>query len=330
MSRDSTNGHAHGRIGAESAAMRTAYQSIERVAKWDVTVVMRGERGTGKADCALRLHAASARRDRPFERISLSSLPVDRLASEFFGHVRGAYTGATGPRGGLIAAAAGGTLCLDEVGKAPLETQEYLLEYLDMGSFRPMGSDARREGNVRLVFTANEDLEQLTRAGRMLPDFLDRLGLVHIVVPPLRERREDIVPLLKLFIRRTVAAHGAAAGVVEPELAPELVEFARSYRWPGNVRQLQMAAEALLAFSGGASTLDCSMLPPQLASEHRPTSSRAERQRERAHRALAVLREHDSMRQAATAFGAKETTFRRLIRSAQAWEAPAAGSLVNL
>lgn len=321
-----SNGRPDGPVGIESAAMRSVYREIERVAMWDVIVVLRGERGTGKADCARRLHNASERRHLPFERISLSSLPVDRLASEFFGHVRGAYTGATGPRGGLIVSSAGGTVCLDEVGKAPVETQAYLLEYLDMGSFRPMGSDARRESKVRLVFTANEDLEHLTTVGRMLPDFLDRLGLVHIVVPPLRERREDIVPLLRHFIRRTVATRGSSRDIIEPALAPELIEFVRSYRWPGNVRQLEMAAQALLAFSGGASTLDCSMLPSQLISERRPSMSRAQRQREDARRAWVLLQEHGTMRKAASAFGTSATTFRRLIRTEREGGALEAGS----
>jgi DNA-binding NtrC family response regulator len=217
---------------ARSAAMRRALTVAQRAARSDTTVLLTGETGTGKDALARYIHAESARRARPFVAVNCGALPAPLAEAELFGVRRGAFTDARESRAGMFVAASDGTLFLDEVGDLSLDVQVKLLQALESGRVRPLGGTAEVTANARVVAATNRPLERLLREGRFRPDLYYRLNVIRIELPPLRERREDIVPLVDLFLARAVG-DGPVLGVSAAAMR-RLVAHA----WPGNVREL--------------------------------------------------------------------------------------------
>jgi two-component system response regulator AtoC len=240
--------HAIGhRIVGDSAAMRHVLDAAARVAGKDITVLVRGETGTGKELIGSLLHAQSRRASGPLVRFNCSAIPAELAEAELFGHVKGAFTGATQARAGFFAQANGGTLVLDEVGELPSAVQAKLLRALQEGEIQPVGSGRTEKVDVRIVACTNRDLAADTRAGRFREDLYYRLAVVELVVPPLRDRREDIPALAREFALR----YGERFGIGEVRLAPALLERLRGAEWPGNVRQLENSIARMVAMDGG-------------------------------------------------------------------------------
>ncbi|PRQ05509.1 sigma-54-dependent transcriptional regulator [Enhygromyxa salina] len=240
---------------AHSPQMRRLLSAVERIATRDVTVLVRGETGTGKELIGQLIHAHSARVARPMVRFNCAAIPAELAESELFGHVKGAFTGATAAKRGFFAQAEGGTLILDEIGEMPLNIQATLLRALQDGEIQPVGGGLERV-DVRIVATTNRDLAADAKAGRFREDLYYRLAVVELVVPPLRERRKDIPALAVEFARR----YGEKFGLGPLELEPELRDALIAEPWPGNVRQLEnaIARLAALAVSGPLGLADYS------------------------------------------------------------------------
>jgi two-component system response regulator AtoC len=234
------------RIVGDSPAMRHLLDVTARVAPKDITVLVRGETGTGKELIGSLLHAQSRRAAGPLVRFNCSAIPAELAEAELFGHARGAFTGATQSRSGFFAEANGGTLVLDEVGELPLAVQGKLLRALQEGEIQPVGSGRVEKVDVRIVACTNRDLAAEVRAGRFREDLYYRLAVVELVVPALRERREDIPALAHEFARR----YAERFGTDEARLEPALVERLRAADWPGNVRQLENVVARMVALGG--------------------------------------------------------------------------------
>ncbi|WP_242343008.1 sigma-54-dependent transcriptional regulator [Anaeromyxobacter terrae] len=246
--RQLTAEHAIGRrVVCESAVMRHLLDATSRVAAKEITVLVRGETGTGKELIGSLLHAQSRRAEGPLVRFNCSAIPAELAEAELFGHTRGAFTGATQARPGFFAEANRGTLVLDEVGELPLAIQAKLLRALQDGEIQPVGSGRVEKVDVRIVACTNRDLLAEIHAGRFREDLYYRLAVVELVVPPLRERREDIPALAHEFAHRYAERFGAE----EVRLAPALVERLVAADWPGNVRQLENVVARMVALSGG-------------------------------------------------------------------------------
>ncbi len=240
--------HAIGlRLVAESAAMRHLLDAVARVATKEITVLVRGETGTGKELVGSLLHAQSRRSEEPLVRFNCSAIPAELAEAELFGHTRGAFTGATQARAGFFAEAHHGTLVLDEVGELPLAVQAKLLRALQDGEIQPVGSGRVEKVDVRIVACTNRDLLAEVHAGRFRQDLYYRLAVVELVVPPLRERREDIPALAHEFALR----YADRFGVEGVRLAPALIDRLAAADWPGNVRQLENVVARMVALSGG-------------------------------------------------------------------------------
>jgi transcriptional regulator with GAF, ATPase, and Fis domain len=228
-----------GEIVAQSAVMRQVMEQVHAVAKTDAAVLILGESGVGKELFASAIHDLSRRRDAPLVKVNCASVPRELFESEFFGHVRGAFSGAARDRQGRFLLADGGTLFLDEVGEIPLELQGKLLRVLQEQTFEPVGDDRTRKVDVRVVAATNRGLEDEVARGRFRLDLFYRLSVLTIFVPPLRERREDILPMARHFLK------AAALRLHAPErpLSADDEAALLSYGFPGNVRELQNIIE---------------------------------------------------------------------------------------
>ncbi len=212
---------------------------VEQVAGADATVLLRGETGTGKELVARALHRRSARHDRPFVAVNCTAIPRDLMESEFFGHEKGAFTGAVARRIGRFEAAHGSTLFLDEVGDLDLAIQAKLLRVLQEQEITPVGARDGRRVDVRIVAATNRDLEAAVKEGRFRDDLYYRLNVIPIRLPPLRERPSDLPALLEHFLGSFARRYGRAP----PIAPPELLAAAQAYPWPGNVRELRNLCE---------------------------------------------------------------------------------------
>jgi DNA-binding NtrC family response regulator len=227
--------------------MRDLRRVIERVAGSDASGLVRGETGTGKELVARALHVCSARRDGPFVAINCAAMPEHLLESELFGHVKGAFSGASESRPGLFQRASGGTLLLDEIGDMSLPLQAKLLRALQERRARPVGGADERPFDVRIVAATHRDLRDEVAAGRFRADLLFRLDVIRIDVPPLRARERDAL----LLARRFVDGFAARAGKRVVGFTPAAAERLLAYDWPGNVRELQNALERAVALCDG-------------------------------------------------------------------------------
>jgi DNA-binding NtrC family response regulator len=231
---------------AKSASMQALLARIERVAPADSAVLVQGESGTGKELVARLIHGLSARRAKPFVVINCSAIPDALFESELFGHQRGAFTGAVERRLGLVEAADGGTLFLDEIGEMSPAVQSKLLRTLESGEIRRVGENRTTRVNVRVVAATNKDLAAEVPAGRFREDLYYRLNGVPLHIPPLRERSEDIEPLVRHFL-----LEGAGKNPRVKRISTEAVAVLAAYRWPGNVRELKNCVYALRILSVG-------------------------------------------------------------------------------
>jgi two-component system response regulator AtoC len=229
---------------AESSAMRQALALVARVAEHNTTVLITGESGTGKEVIARAIHRASPRASKAFVGINCAAIPEALLESELFGHVRGAFTGATADKTGLFEAANGGTLLLDEIGELPVGLQAKLLRVLQEGEIRRVGDQKTRQVDVRVLAATARDLEAETRGGRFREDLFYRLNVVAIELPPLRKRREDIAPLARHF-----AAQLDKRFARPLSLSDEAMTWLEQQDWPGNVRELENAIERAAVLS---------------------------------------------------------------------------------
>jgi transcriptional regulator with GAF, ATPase, and Fis domain len=233
---------AMGDLMGETSCMRLVELQIERVAPTDATVLILGDSGTGKELVARELHRRSGRSDRPLIRINCASVPRELYESEFFGHVKGAFTGAIKDRAGRFEAADGGTLLLDEVGEIPLTLQSKFLRVLQERQYERVGDERTRTVDVRIIAATNRDLKKEVEEGRFREDLYYRLNVFPIKVPPLRDRKEDIPLLARHFLQQAaVRLH-----LPLPTLTESNLRVLRSYHWPGNVRELQNATERAL------------------------------------------------------------------------------------
>ena len=233
-----------GDLVGESLAMREIFAVLELAAATDATVLLEGETGTGKELAARAIHDASPRRRGPFVAIDCGALPESLMESELFGHVRGAFTGASGPRQGAFARANGGTLFLDELGTVPLTVQARLLRAIEARTVRPVGSDDEKPLDVRLVAASRDDLEARVADGAFRSDLFYRLSVVRVSLPPLRARREDIEPVVTELLKRRGLEPGAIEGAG--------LDALRGHGWPGNVRELRNVIDRAIALSPGA------------------------------------------------------------------------------
>ncbi len=237
----------YGEIVGSSSALRRLMEQIELVARTDATVLIQGESGTGKELIARAIHEKSARAGRPLVRVNCAAVPRELFESEFFGHVRGAFTGAARDRAGRFALADGGTLFLDEVGEIPIELQSKLLRVLQEGQFEPVGDDRTQSADVRVIAATNRSLVNDSTATRFRPDLYYRLSVFPIHVPPLRERREDIPELALHFL----ASASKRFGLPPATLKQRHVQDLQAYDWPGNIRELQNVVERAVITSQG-------------------------------------------------------------------------------
>ena len=243
----------------ESPAMERVLDIARRVAQVDSTVLLTGETGVGKERVARFIHDQSARAAGPFVAINCGAVPENLLESELFGHVRGSFTGATQDRVGLFESANGGTLLLDEIGEVPPAMQVKLLRVLQERQVRRVGENRNRAANVRVLAATHRDLVAEIRAARFRQDLYYRLRVVEIVVPPLRERREDILPLARSFLTSAAGKAGRKMTGITPAAAHQLLRYA----WPGNVRELENAVERAVVLSR-KSRVDVEDLPPEV------------------------------------------------------------------
>jgi two-component system, NtrC family, response regulator AtoC len=249
--------HSQRRLAAEKAlghsivgdgpAMRRLLEVVSRVAPKDIALLIRGETGTGKELIASLVHAQSRRAARPLVRFNCAAIPGELAEAELFGHARGAFTGAVQARRGFFAEADGGTLVLDEVGEFSPSVQAKLLRALQDGEIQPLGAARVDRVDVRVVACTNCDLADKVRTGRFREDLYYRLAVLELLVPPLRDHREDIPALAAEFARR----HTERFGMRDVRLLPELLDALQRLDWPGNVRQLENAVARVVALSNG-------------------------------------------------------------------------------
>jgi DNA-binding NtrC family response regulator len=245
------------KLVGQSPAMEKVRRSILKAAEKPLPVLILGESGTGKELVARAIHACSRWKDAPFVPVDCASLSPALIESELFGHVRGAFPGAAQSRVGLLAAAGRGTLFLDEVGELAVELQARLLRAIQEREIRPLGSNERIVLDARIVASTNVDVKQAVRAGTFRQDLYYRLNVLSIRIPPLRERKDDILALVHYFLER----HGAADGVAD--FSPEFMSRMMQYDWPGNVRELENSIQRAVALGSGP-RLDLKDLPSTL------------------------------------------------------------------
>jgi two-component system response regulator HydG len=243
-----------------SSAMQRVLDIVARVAPTDATVLIHGESGTGKELIARAIHGASRRARRPFVALNCGALPETLLESELFGHVKGAFTGATVNKKGLFEEAEGGTVFLDEVGEMSPALQVKLLRTLQDGEVRAVGSSQPITVDTRVVAATNQNLEVLMRQGRFREDLFFRLNVIAFSIPPLRERREDIPLLVQHFLDRFNSRQGRAV-----RLDGEAMERLVAHPWPGNIRELEHAMERMVIL-GESDTITADDLPPLMGS----------------------------------------------------------------
>ena len=255
-------------ILGQSPAIRRVIETCRLIAPTDATVLIEGESGTGKELIAKALHNNSPRRNQNFVALNCAALSEGILESELFGHEKGAFTGAMASRKGRFEHADGGTLFLDEVGDMPVATQIKLLRVIENREIVRVGSNDPRRVDVRLVSATNQKLDELVKAGKFREDLYFRLKVVRVVLPPLRDRREDIPLLTEHYLRRLAAEHGKAVTTI----TPEALRILGAYDWPGNVRELINTLETMIVLAPAA-MLDVRDIPPEMLpadTEQRP------------------------------------------------------------
>jgi DNA-binding NtrC family response regulator len=239
--------------------------SARRVAPLGITVLLTGESGTGKEVIARSIHRASGRSEAGFIAFNCSTVPRDMVDSQLFGYRRGAFTGAVQGFRGVLQSAEGGTLLLDEVGELPLDTQPKLLRFLDTGEVQALGEAVPRTVKVRVIAATNANLEALVAEGRFREDLFYRLNVVRFRLPPLRERREEVAPLIAMFLSR----YASECGKHNIRLSEAAIEHLMLYPWPGNVRELSHEVRRLVALGESDSVIDVFDLDARIRGQSR-------------------------------------------------------------
>ncbi|WP_456420184.1 sigma-54-dependent transcriptional regulator [Thermovibrio sp.] len=258
---DESSAVPEGEVIGSSKKMQEVFKLIGKVARSSITVLITGESGTGKEVVARAIHKYSDRKDRPFITVNCAALPPNLLEAELFGYEKGAFTGAVSSKRGLFEQADGGTIFLDEIGELPLELQAKLLRVLQDKEVRRIGSEKSRKVDVRIIAATNRNLEEEVKRGSFREDLYFRLNVVKIELPPLRERRDDVISLAHHFIRKFAREFKLPL----KELSEDAVNFLLSYSFPGNVRELEnMILRAMVLSSTGCIT--ASDLKPSISS----------------------------------------------------------------
>lgn len=253
-----------GNIVGKSDAMQRILELVARIAQTDISVLIDGESGTGKELIARSVHEHSNRADNPFIAVNCGAIPESLLESELFGHVKGSFTGATSDKKGLLAEAEKGTIFLDEIGETTQTTQVKLLRFLQEGEIKPVGSNETLKLDVRVIAATNRDLARMVDEGHFRQDLYYRLNVIQVTIPPLRDRKDDVLPLAQYFVKKYAEQlHRSVYGVQS-----EAQELLRRYDWPGNVRELENAIERAVALSADDMILK-SDLPPNVDSRNR-------------------------------------------------------------
>ncbi|HEX9910642.1 MAG TPA: sigma-54 dependent transcriptional regulator, partial [Desulfatiglandales bacterium] len=260
--------HSFENIIGASQKMLDVFEILRTVSPTDATVLIQGETGTGKELLAKAIHSLSRRRDRTLVCINSAALTETLLEAELFGYVKGAFTGAVTNKPGRLEMADGGTLFLDEIGQMSLNLQSKLLRFLQEGNFEPVGSVSSRSVDVRVIAATNHDLQEEIKAHRFLSDLFYRIEVISITLPPLRERREDVLLLANHFIKRYAKQYEKQM----EDITPRALEALTNYSWPGNVRELEnvIARAVILSKDKGIDVLD---LPERIKSHEAPAVS---------------------------------------------------------
>jgi len=237
--------NAEDALAGESSALRALRQTVEKIGPTDVNVLILGESGVGKEKVARALHDASRRKQ--FVALNCAAIPKDLIEAEIFGVEKGAFTGALKARPGLVEQASGGTLFLDEIGELDLSLQPKLLRFLETRTARRVGSEGEYKSKARIVAATNRDLRAEAENGKFRADLFYRLAEITLTVPPLRERREDVAPLVRIFLRQAGERFGKNLESVEPALLQRFI----NYDWPGNARELKSAIDRLALLYDG-------------------------------------------------------------------------------
>jgi len=297
-------------LATRAGAMTEVIRRLRMAAKSDVTLLLRGESGTGKELAAKAVHSHSSRAAGPYEAVNCAALPPAILESELFGHVKGAFTGATRDHRGLFRQANKGTLFLDEIGELPPELQAKVLRVLQEREVRPVGGDVSSRVDVRIIAATNRNLEEDLAAGRLREDFYYRIRVFEVVLPPLRERLEDLPALVERILKELAIATGRRP----PRLEVAALKKLETYRWPGNIRELRNALEHALVTATG-DRIRPEDLPP-LTSSRRPGPPPAPRDPGEAERILEALRaERGHRSRAAKRLGVSRVTLWHRMKS---------------
>jgi len=257
--KDQLQGRLENKLICKSARMREAMILLERVAKMDTTILVTGESGTGKELVMRTVHDMSPRKDGPFVSVNCGALPESLLESELFGYEKAAFTGAEKQRAGLFESARGGSIFLDEIGEMPQKMQVKLLRVLQERSIRRVGGVAEIDVDFRLLTATNRDLQKEVEANRFREDLYYRINVVPVQLPPLRQRREDIAPLLRFFLEK----FSRQCGEKPKEMEAEALALMERYDWPGNVRELENTVERVVVLTPG-SVIGKPQLPPHI------------------------------------------------------------------
>jgi len=303
-------------LAAKSPAMRKVVHLAERAAPTEATVLITGESGSGKERLARFIHDRSRRARGPFVAINCGALPETLLESELFGHAKGAFTGATGEKKGLFEAGNGGTLFLDEIGETTPSVQVHLLRALQERTVRPVGATRDRKVDVRILAATNRDLASMVADGTFRKDLYYRLRVVPLEVPPLRDRRDDLLPLAREFIARTCRDNRCGPC----SLSSEVLDLLQRYAWPGNIRELENAIERAVILAEGQPRIELADLPPEIR-ENQPaprpgaTEISTLAEVERRHIVSTLARLGDNRKATAEALGISENTLWRRLKS---------------
>jgi transcriptional regulator with PAS, ATPase and Fis domain len=256
------NGHVQ--LTGTSSVMIELRQEIERIARSDAKVLVTGESGVGKELVANAVHAQSPRGDRPFVAVNCAGLPETLLESELFGHVNGSFTGAYRDKPGKLELADEGTIFLDEIGEMTMRMQGLLLRFMETGELQKVGSDhTGGRVDVRVIAATNRNLRDMVSQGSFREDLFYRLNVIHLTVPPLRERREDIPELIRYFLARFTKSNGYLVNA----LSPEAIKMLTDYSWPGNVRELENVIERCVV-TGRTEVVNVDDLPMDVRMQH--------------------------------------------------------------
>lgn len=299
----------------QSPSFLEAVNKVPAVAQCNANVLISGETGTGKEVCARAIHQLSLRSIHPFIAINCGAIPVELVENELFGHERGAYTHASSAQMGQIQAAEGGTLFLDEIDSLPLLAQVKLLRFLQEKEYKPLGSTRTRQADVRVITATNVDVEKAVREGKLRQDLYYRLNILPIVLPPLRERREDIPLLVEHFLTRFAAEYGKPVKGFSPDAMQKLV----LHEWPGNVRELEhvVARAVVLAVSSVIKGHEITLAPSQSIPQQESFQTMKDRVVEQAERTYlrSLLIAHDgNITRAAEAAQKNRRAFFELLR----------------